>query len=162
MASSLKSQTNGESSNINQTHVDHIQEEEESFMSAMKLVGSTITSMSLQAALELGVFDTIAGAGEAAKLSAKEIAAITSCNNPEAPTMLDRLLSLLASHDILHCSVIDNGHGTKQRIYGLSPVSKYFVSDSNGVSLGSLLTLIQDKVFLESWYKVLIFNVIIN
>ncbi|KAK4267093.1 hypothetical protein QN277_023926 [Acacia crassicarpa] len=65
--------------------------------------------------------------------------------------MLDRLLSLLASHSVLHCSVIDDEQGTKQRTYSLSPVSKHFVSDSNGVSVGHLLTLIQDRVFLESW-----------
>ena len=156
MAPSLKSQTiltNGESNNSNQPHAGHIQEEEEeSFTSAMQLVGSSVLSMSLQAAFELGVFDAIAKAGNTASLSAKEIAAITCCTNPEALTMLDRLLSLLASHSILHCSVIeDNEQGTKQRIYSLSPVSKHFVSDSNGISVGTTLNLIQDKVFLESW-----------
>ncbi|XP_028795811.1 anthranilate N-methyltransferase-like [Neltuma alba] len=154
MAPSLKSDsilTNGESNHLKQPHAGHVQEDEESFLSAMQLVSSSVLSMSLQAAFELGVFDAIAGAGEGASLSAKDIASAVSCKNPEAPTMLDRLLSLLASHSVLHCSVVDDQQGTKQRIYSLSPVSKYFVSDANGVSLGNLLSLVQDRVFLESW-----------
>ncbi|XP_054791151.1 caffeic acid 3-O-methyltransferase-like [Prosopis cineraria] len=154
MAPPLKSDsilTNGESNHLRQPHAGHVREDEESFVSAMQLVTSSVLSMSLQAAIELGVFDAIAGAGEDAKLSAKDIAAVVSCTNPEAPSMLDRLLSLLASHSVLHCSIADNQRGTKQRIYSLSPVSKYFVSDANGVSLRHLMSLVQDKVFLESW-----------
>ncbi|KAI9093910.1 hypothetical protein K1719_026908 [Acacia pycnantha] len=154
MAPSLKSNsnlTNGESYNLKQSHAGQVQEDKESFTSAIQLASSSVLSMSLQVVFELGVFDAIAGTGEEASLSAKDIAAIISCDNPEAPMMLDRLLSLLASHSVLHCSVIDGEQGTKQRMYSLSPVSKHFVSDSNGVSVGHILTLVQDRVFLESW-----------
>lgn len=63
--------------------------EEESFTYAMQLVNSNVLSMAMYSAIELGIFDIIAKAGEAAKLSAKDIAAQLPCKNSEAATMLD-------------------------------------------------------------------------
>ena len=138
-------------------------EEEDSYCYAMQLVTSTVLSMSMQSAVELGVFDIIAKAGEGPGLSSPEIAVQIGTNNPEAPIMLDRILRLLASHSVLNCTVVnakddDHNNGPKfQRVYSLAPVSKYFVkSDEDGVSLGALMALIQDKVFLKSWFVLLL------
>ncbi|KAI9182590.1 hypothetical protein LWI28_026933 [Acer negundo] len=60
--------------------------------------------------------------------------------------MLDRMLRLLASHSVVGCSVVDF-----VRLYSLNPVSECFVDDQNVVSLGPVMTLTQDKVFLDSW-----------
>ncbi|WP_171950009.1 methyltransferase family protein, partial [Proteus mirabilis] len=68
---------------------------EESFSYAMQLVLSSVLPMSLHSAIELGVFDIIAKAGEGAKLSPAEIAAKLATNNLEAPVMLDRILRML-------------------------------------------------------------------
>ncbi|KAH9725625.1 Flavone 3'-O-methyltransferase 1 [Citrus sinensis] len=38
-----------------------------------------------------------------------------------------------------------------QRLYGLAPVSKYFVPNEEGVSLAPTLLIIQDKVNMDSW-----------
>ena len=105
--------------------------------------------MALQTAVELGIFDVIAKAGEGAKLSAKDIAAQIGCENPEAAAMLDRVLKLLASHSVLCCSVADESNF--QRLYSMAPVSRFFALDADGVSLGPLLIMLQDKVFQESW-----------
>ncbi|GMN42754.1 hypothetical protein TIFTF001_011956 [Ficus carica] len=131
------------------------EEEEESFSYAMQLAMSSVLPMSLQCAIELGVFDIIAKAGEGAKLSPGEIAAQMAANdNPDAPVMLYRILRMLASHSVLSCSVISDSIETEsnfQRLYSLSPVSKYFVTNEDGVSLGPFMALIQDKIFLDSW-----------
>ncbi|GMN68868.1 hypothetical protein TIFTF001_037932 [Ficus carica] len=69
--------------------------------------------------------------------------------------MLDRVLMLLASNSVLSCSGECGdveGSGFK-RLYGLAPVSKYFVTNEDGVSFCPLVSLIQDKVFLDSWSK---------
>ncbi|KAL2954828.1 hypothetical protein AAZX31_19G245700 [Glycine max] len=127
-------------------------EDEESFSRAMLLCSSVVVSMALQSATELGVFDVLQEAG--AKLSAKEIASKLSCdNNPEADSMLDRLLALLASHSILNCSLIldHQNLGTFQRLYTITPVARFFARNSDGVSLGPLMALLQDKIFLHSW-----------
>ncbi|KAI5345969.1 hypothetical protein L3X38_013846 [Prunus dulcis] len=128
------------------------EEEDESFCYAIQLVGSSVLSMSLQSAIELGVFDIIEREGPGAKLSSSEIAAKIGTKKPEAPMMVDRILRLLTSHSVLNCSsVAANGGSDFQRVYSLGPVSKYFVNDEEGGSLGPVLTLIQDKVFMKSW-----------
>ncbi|XP_021822660.1 caffeic acid 3-O-methyltransferase-like [Prunus avium] len=128
------------------------EEEEESFCYAMQLVGSTALSMSLQSAIKLGVFDIIAREGPGAKLSSSEIAAKIGTKNPEAPMMVDRILRLLTSYSVLNCSAVAaNGGSDFQRVYSFAPVSKYFGNDEEGVSLGPVLTLIQDKWILHDW-----------
>ncbi|KAJ9171083.1 hypothetical protein P3X46_019131 [Hevea brasiliensis] len=126
--------------------------EEESFSYAIQISMASVLPMVMQTAIDLGIFDIIAKAGPDAKLSAFDIAAqISSCQNPDAPMMLDRILRLLASHCVLGCSLSSNAQGTHQRLYHLNYVSKYFVKNEDGVSLGPFMTLIQDKVYMESW-----------
>ena len=110
---------------------------------AMQLVTSSVLPMVMQTSIELGLFDIIAKLGQA---SASEIASRLPTRNPEAPIMLDRMLYLLTTHSVLSCSAIDGD----ERVYALTPVSKYFASNQ-GVSFGPLLALIQDKVFMDSW-----------
>ena len=131
-----------------------IQEKEESFAYAIQLVTGSVLPMTLQATIELGVFDIISKAGPDAKLSASEIAAELPTQNKDAPQMLDRMLCLLATHSVVDCSVVD-----LDRLYSLNSVSGFFATDQDGVSLGPLMALLQDKVFLDSWYN-LFFSVI--
>ncbi|KAL6290596.1 hypothetical protein ACE6H2_008106 [Prunus campanulata] len=107
-------------------------------------------------AIELGVFDIIAREGPGAKLSSSEIAAKIGTKNSEAPMMMDRILRLLTSHSVLHCSLVaanedENGASDFQRVYSLGPVSKYFVNDEEGGSLVPFMALTQDKVSMETW-----------
>ena len=86
------------------------------------------------------------------------IAAQVCPKNPDAAAMLDRMLQLLASYSVLTCSVAeaDASISSQRRVYGLAPVAKYFMQNrtygaGRGVSLGPLLALLQDKVFIDSW-----------
>ncbi|KAI9157102.1 hypothetical protein LWI28_016977 [Acer negundo] len=63
--------------------------------------------------------------------------------------MLDRILRMLVSHCVLGCSVV----GGDQRLYSLTPVSKYFVTNQDGVSLCPLLSLSQDKLSIKIWFE---------
>ncbi|XP_038904206.1 caffeic acid 3-O-methyltransferase-like [Benincasa hispida] len=105
--------------------------------------------MTLQAAFELGVFEILAKARNGAELSPAEIAAETT-TNPEAATMVDRMLRLLASHSVVGYSLAFDEDGNVQRLYSLTPVSKYYVRNEDGVSFGPLLSLLQDKNLLHS------------
>ncbi|MED6197568.1 hypothetical protein PIB30_057646 [Stylosanthes scabra] len=71
------------------------QEEDDGFLIS-QMAWSIVVPMALRTTIELGVFDIIAKAGEDAKLSAKDIVDQIGTNNPEAATMLDRVLRLLA------------------------------------------------------------------
>ncbi|KAH9781383.1 Flavone 3'-O-methyltransferase 1 [Citrus sinensis] len=123
---------------------------DESFAYANQLVTASVLPMAMQAVIGLGVFEIIAKAGPGAKLSASEIAAqLPATKNKDAPMMLDRMLRLLASHSAVECSIDDADDS--QRLYGLNDVSNYFVPNKDGVSLGPMLALIQDKVFMDSW-----------
>ncbi|CAL0318013.1 unnamed protein product [Lupinus luteus] len=130
--------------------------EEKSFTYALQLVNSSVLSMALKSAIELGVFDIINKAGVGAKLSAKDIAEEFSCKNPDAATMLDRILRLLANHSIVDCVVVDDENGPPphlQRLYYMAPVTKYFLYNGGGGSLAPLMVLTHDKIVFESWYQ---------
>ncbi|KAL1348624.1 hypothetical protein HN51_024617 [Arachis hypogaea] len=120
-----------------------------------QMAWSIVVPMALRTTIELRVFDIIAKEGKGAKLSAKDIVDHIGTNNPEAASMLDRVLRLLASHSLLSCSVVkdpESSNNLHHRLYSLSPVSKYFVTDADdGVSLGPSLLLHLDKVFTQSW-----------
>ncbi|KAI4335099.1 hypothetical protein L6164_013778 [Bauhinia variegata] len=130
-------------------------QEEESYSYAMQLARSIALPMVLHSAIELKLFDIIAKSGPDAKLSAVDIAAQITSKNPEAASMLDRMLRLLATHSVLHCSLVEDQQnvGSFQRLYSLNSVSKYFVPDHDGMSLGNYMVFHHDKVALESWSK---------
>ncbi|KFK42147.1 hypothetical protein AALP_AA2G217300 [Arabis alpina] len=125
---------------------------------AESIVNTVAFPMVLKAALELGVIDTLAAAGNDAWLSPSKIAVSlpTKPTNLEAPVLLDRMLRLLVSHSILKCRVIEtekNGRtGNTQRVYAAEPVCKFFLKDSDGSgSLLSLFLLLHTQVLVKSW-----------
>ncbi|XP_050235715.1 anthranilate N-methyltransferase-like [Mercurialis annua] len=125
------------------------EEIDENYAYAIQLTMGVSLPMALQTAVELKVFEIIANSGPDSKLSAAEIAAkMADIRNPDAPKMLDRILRLLASHNVIGCSL--NG---LERLYSLKPVSYYFVPNQDGVSMGPLMALIQNKALLDSWTK---------
>ncbi|KAK4268949.1 hypothetical protein QN277_022171 [Acacia crassicarpa] len=130
--------------------------EEESFSYAVQLITCSTIPMAMQTVVELGVFDIIHRAGPEARLSAAEIASELSCKNSEAPSALDRILRLLADHSVLHCSVVTDENqqrGCFRRLYGLTPVAKFFLPNVHGGSLAPLLAWSNYQVLLNTWSK---------
>lgn len=130
-----------------QNEMEHLKEEEDGMVLALNVTSSITLPMVVRFAVELGIFDILAKEGEGVKLSAEDIATKLGSKDPEAPTMLDRVLRLLTSHSMLHCSLSEDQQG----LYSLAPASKYFVTDSDGMSFGPLLNLVLDKICMESW-----------
>ncbi|PPS08635.1 hypothetical protein GOBAR_AA12031 [Gossypium barbadense] len=130
------------------------EEDKQAQQYAMQLVSSSVVPMVLKAAIELGVFEIIQRAGPSALLSPSQIASqLPSQANPKAPLVLDRILRLLATHSILTYSLVTNqADGQVDRLYGLAPVAKYFITSPSGGSLSPMLDLYQDKVTMDSWY----------
>ncbi|XP_020203601.1 anthranilate N-methyltransferase isoform X2 [Cajanus cajan] len=149
MAPMLESNENGEAKQVRK----HVEEKEDGILFAMAMMSSMVLPLGVRTAVELGIFDIIAKAGEGAKLSAEDIVKQIGSKNPEAATMLDRLLSLLASHSMLSTSLAEGElvSVSPKKLYGLTFASKYFVTDHHGVSFGPALNLTLDRVFLESW-----------
>ncbi|KAL8267993.1 hypothetical protein R6Q59_001791 [Mikania micrantha] len=65
--------------------------------------------------------------------------------------MIDRMLRLLASYSIVTCTKVVR-ESKPVRVYGLTPIANYFIPNEDGASLGALLQLNQDRVFIESWF----------
>lgn len=135
--------------------------DEQQYSYAFQLVSCNVFPMVLHQAIQLDLFRIISNAGPGARLSPSEIATRLSASNPDAPDMLDRVLYLLSSYDILTCFLDhhddeDGKQGRRERsrrVYGLAPCSKYFVPNEDGVSFGPLVTMGSDKVFMASWYN---------
>ncbi|XP_010523841.1 PREDICTED: caffeic acid 3-O-methyltransferase-like [Tarenaya hassleriana] len=128
----------------------HEEEDEETFANAMQMALGSVFPMTMKAAAELGLFEILATAapGGDAELSAAEIAdQLSNCTNPEAPKMVERILRLLVSHGVIRCRVSDKG----DKLYGLTPVAKFFAPNEEGFSLSPLMLLAQDIVFLQNW-----------
>lgn len=125
-------------------------EEEDAFGYAWCLRSSDMFCFVLDAAIQLGVFDIIAKAGPAAHLSSSEIASQLGANNPDAPSLLDRVLRLLACYGLVTCVTrnLDGKNMVDQRLYGLALPGKAFVPDENkGCLAGFPIT----KNKIEAW-----------
>ncbi|XP_047337324.1 caffeic acid 3-O-methyltransferase-like [Impatiens glandulifera] len=122
-------------------------EEEENRAYATQLLTSLSLPMTMQAAIDLNVFEIISKAGHGVMLSPLEIVSEIPCKNPIAHVMLERILKLLTSFNVL-TTTTTNGEPR----YGLAPVAKYFVKNEEGVSFAPFMTAFHDKVMVGSWY----------
>ncbi|MFQ6652594.1 hypothetical protein Gotur_024385 [Gossypium turneri] len=113
-------------------------EEEEAFVYAWSLRSSDIFPYVLHAAIQLGVFDILAKVGPDAKLSSKHIASEIRTKNPDAPSLLDRMLRLLACYNLVTADVHNGEDG--ERVYGLTLAGKAFVNDETNGSLAAFTT----------------------
>lgn len=126
--------------------------EDKEWIYAMILTTFSAPAMVLKTVLELDVLEIIKKAGPDAQLSPAEIVAQLPTQNPEAPSMMDRMLRLIASYSVLNCSLRTLPDGRVERLYGLAPVCKYLTKDEDGLSLASHSLFIQDEVSMECWY----------
>lgn len=129
--------------------------EEEAFLLAMQLVTGSILPMTMKTAIELGLLEILAKASPS-RISSAEIASQLPTKNQDAPVILDRILRLLASHSVLTCNLVTSKDGNVQRLYGLTPVGKFFVQNENGVSLAPFLVIVHDKVSVDPWFVLIL------
>ncbi|KAJ1255745.1 hypothetical protein BS78_K166200 [Paspalum vaginatum] len=125
--------------------------EEETCLHALQLVSSAVLPMTLRTAIELGLLETLVAAGGKA-LTPQEVAAKLPCTaNPAAPSMVDRLLRLLASYNVVSCAVEEREDGSLSRRYSATPVCRWLAPNVDGVSMAPFLLLANDKLFMEAW-----------
>jgi hypothetical protein len=129
-----------------------VDSEEEACLFAIQLASASVLPMVLKSAIELDLLELIAKSGPETYVSPAELAAQLPTKNPDAAVMLDRILRVLASYSVLNCTLRNLPDGSVVRLYGLAPVCKYLIKNSDGVSMAPLLLMNQDKVLMESWY----------
>jgi hypothetical protein len=131
--------------------------DEEACMYALQLASSSILPMTLKNAIELGLLEALESARKsgnaAAALAPEEVVARlpVAPRNPDAAVMVDRMLRLLASYDIVKCEMEEGEDGKLARRYAAAPVCKWLTPNEDGVSMAALALMNQDKVLMESW-----------
>ncbi|TYH07727.1 hypothetical protein ES288_A08G256800v1 [Gossypium darwinii] len=125
-------------------------EEKADVLQAMYLATISSLPFTLKVAVDLGLLDIIAKAADTppGTVSVAEIVSKLPTNNPNATSIVDRMLRLLAAHSILTCDQITGQYGLTQRSYGLASVGKYFFQNEDGVSFAPLLRMFLEKYIL--------------
>ncbi|KAF3319748.1 tricetin 3',4',5'-O-trimethyltransferase [Carex littledalei] len=131
--------------------------DEEACMYALQLSTASILPMTLKAAIELDLLEILVkGCGghfSNPVMTATDVASHLKTNNPQAAEMLDRMLRLLASYNVIKCEVEINDDGQNvTRRYGPAKVCKWLTKNEDGISMAGLALMNQDKVLMESWY----------
>ncbi|KAL9324804.1 hypothetical protein ACSQ67_005449 [Phaseolus vulgaris] len=121
-----------------------VEKVDDSYLSAVLLCFSSVLPAVLNAAIDMNLFDVIAKAKSCcddASFSASQIASLIPNEHPQLANRLERMLPLLVSYSLLHCSIRSNEDGKRERVYALSPVGEYFAYDHEGNSVAPLSTL---------------------
>ncbi|KAL9231978.1 hypothetical protein vseg_007132 [Gypsophila vaccaria] len=112
----------------------HTNAEDQALVYALHISHSFNLSITLTVALDLGFFNIISKAG---RVSASEVVSKIPTRNPRAASVVDRMLNALATHSLLTCELRSLENGGVERVYGIAPSGKFFVSDSkDGVAKG--------------------------
>ncbi|KAL2347210.1 hypothetical protein Fmac_001210 [Flemingia macrophylla] len=120
-----------------------VAKDDDPYLCAMLLCHSQVFPAVVNAAIDINLFNIIAKAESScdSTLSASQIASLFPNQHPQLANCLERILPLLASYSLLDCSIRTNQDATRERVYSLSPVGKYFAFDTDGSSLASLATV---------------------
>ncbi|KAG8390464.1 hypothetical protein BUALT_Bualt01G0086000 [Buddleja alternifolia] len=119
---------------------------------AMELATVAVLPAVLKSAIELDLLEFIKKARNGDGATPVELAGQLQATNPEAHIMIDRILRLLASYNILSCTAENLPDGGVERRYSLAPVCKFFTKNDDGVSFAPLLLLREDKIMKETWH----------
>ncbi|XP_009621174.1 myricetin 3-O-methyltransferase 3-like [Nicotiana tomentosiformis] len=127
--------------------------EEEDLLSVMQLPIGLALNMVLKVTMELGIFDLLSKAGPNAQLSSSQIASQIPTKNPQAPLMIEKILSFLASQSLLSFTLYKDENGVKQSLlYSLTSLSRNLVTNEDGVSLAPTFLLLNDQAMVTSWF----------
>ncbi|KAJ4757726.1 Caffeic O-methyltransferase [Rhynchospora pubera] len=132
--------------------VPQLSQDEELYVQ-FPMVGSVILPLTLKAVLGLGVLEIIkkgyaSTSTQPVMMTAEDIAAQLPTKNPQAATMLDRMLALLASFNIVSCAV-----EIKEKVvrrYGPAPFFKLLTKDEGGATPATLCLLSVEQAFISA------------
>ncbi|XVF42584.1 hypothetical protein PTKIN_Ptkin01aG0375700 [Pterospermum kingtungense] len=125
--------------------------EEEDWLQAIQLATSTMLPFALKAAIDLDLLEIIAKAGPGSILSPTEIVSHLPANNPDAPSIIDRILRAFTAHSILACHLVTDEDGHTKRVYSIASIGKYFLQNKNGISVVPFLNMTLGRRLIECW-----------
>ncbi|EPS65298.1 o-methyltransferase 1, partial [Genlisea aurea] len=127
------------------------------FFSAMQLSFSSVLPMALKTAIQLNLLELINQA-PGGSISASDLAGKLPTTNPAAGKMIDRILCLLAAHDVVVCRIVPSPHGGGggggvERIYSPGTAAKLLTKNEEGISLARIFMLVQDNLHFKAWHN---------
>ncbi|XP_065867353.1 caffeic acid 3-O-methyltransferase-like [Euphorbia lathyris] len=126
-------------------------DEEQACLDAVLFSGSHVFPLVLHTAIELNLFNIISNSGPGAYLSASEIASHLPSTNPDAPSILDRILHLFATHSLLSYAPRPLPDGRTEKTYALTPSSKFFTGTAEDGNISFISKLAFHKATIEVW-----------
>lgn len=140
-------------------HMDSLQisggssNEEEDMLLAMQISGLTFIPYAVKTARDLALFEIMAEATPSGThLSPLDLASKAAPKNPDAPTMIDRLLRLLVAYSLCTCKLVKDEEGRESRTYGLGKVGKKFIKDEDGISIAPYVLFDCSQTRGVIWY----------
>ncbi|OEL20675.1 putative inactive methyltransferase Os04g0175900 [Dichanthelium oligosanthes] len=126
--------------------------DEATCLHALELISGFAVSMTVKAAIELGLIDALSMAPGRA-MTADELAAqLPAVDKAEAAASVDRLLRLLASYNVVKCSTETGPRGEAFRRYTAAPVCRWLTNNNGEGSLAQLAMFAVDEDYLPSWH----------
>nr|CAB3483965.1 unnamed protein product [Digitaria exilis] len=110
--------------------------DEDTCLHALELISAFAVSMTVKAAIELGLIDALSTAGGRAMTAAELSAQLPAADKAEATASVDRLLRLLASYNVVKCETETSPNGEALRRYTAAPVCRWLTGNS-GQHLGA-------------------------
>ncbi|KAJ3701528.1 hypothetical protein LUZ61_005233 [Rhynchospora tenuis] len=103
----------------------------------MNMLGTPILQMTLMTSMELGILDILVKGCSSAQpmMTADDVAAQITTNNPQAAEMLERMLRLLASFNIVSCTLDKGADNKVARLYGPAPICKILTKNNYGFAI---------------------------
>ncbi|EPS65297.1 hypothetical protein M569_09481 [Genlisea aurea] len=121
------------------------------FFSSMQLACGSVLPMALKTAIQLNLLHLITQS-PGGSISASDLAGKLPKTNPAAGKMIDRILCLLAAHDVVVCRVVASPRGGFERLYSKGPAAKLLTENEGGISLAPMSILIQDIAYFNAWH----------
>ncbi|XP_062231755.1 probable inactive methyltransferase Os04g0175900 [Phragmites australis] len=131
------------------------EDEDATCLHAQTLVYAYNVTMTIKAAVELGLFDALSAADGRA-LTPDELAVrVTKAEDKtQSAALIDRMLRFLASFDVVRCSTETGPDGTAFRRYTPAPVCRWLTNNNSEGSLAPMSAFSVDEDNISSWHHI--------
>ncbi|CAH1447197.1 unnamed protein product [Lactuca virosa] len=129
--------------------------EEEELLRVMQMVAGTVLPMVMKTAIELDLFEImvkLTNHGHCGQFTSSDIVSCLPTQNPQTPIIIERILRYLATKSILTSKFCTDENGVTKKLYAMTPICKYFVSNEEGASFANFFLFQNDKVVIDSWH----------
>ncbi|PWA68705.1 Caffeate O-methyltransferase (COMT) family [Artemisia annua] len=128
--------------------------EEEELQRVMQMLAATILPMVMKTVIELDLFEIIVKVNNSGgEFTSSDIFSHLPIRNPQTIFIIERVLRYLASKYILTSKIVTDQNEDTKKLYSMTPICKYFVSNEDGVSFANFFLFQNDKEAVKEMDK---------